>query len=217
MKGLLIKDFKLIKGQQSFLLIIIAISILTTIGDTSFVTTYLSIMGSMFTLSTLSYDEFDNGNAFLFSLPITRTDYILEKYGFALITSVGFWLSGIVIATVAQIFKSTSVTFTQDIIMPALITLPVLFIILAVMFPFQLKFGSEKGRIAIVAVAGAVAFIGVIVFKIAEKFNLDLNFIGSYLQGTDIKILILFVIAASVLALFISFKASLAIIYKKEF
>lgn len=217
MKGLLIKDFKLMKGQQSFFIIIIAISILTTIGDASFVTIYLSIIGSMFTLSTLSYDEFDNGNAFLFSLPITRTDYILEKYGFALITSMGFWLSGIVIATVAQIFKNTSVTFTQDIIMPALIILPVLFIILAVMFPFQLKFGGEKGRIAIIAVSGAVAFIGAIAFKIAERFNLDLDFISSYLQKTDIKILILFVIVASVLALFISFKASLAIIYKKEF
>ena len=33
-------------------------------------------------MSSISYDEFDNGNAFLFSLPITRKDYVLEKYIF---------------------------------------------------------------------------------------------------------------------------------------
>ena len=156
MKGLLVKDFKLMKGQQSFFIIVVLVSILTAVvSSPSFVIAYLSFIGSAFTLSTLSYDEFDNGNAFLFSLPITRTEYILEKYGFALITGGAFWLAGIVIAIITQAFKNPSAT--KDIIIDALAVLPVLFIILAVMFPFQLKFGGEKGRIAIIAAAGAVA------------------------------------------------------------
>ncbi|MFG6392786.1 MAG: ABC-2 transporter permease [Lachnospiraceae bacterium] len=216
MKGLLVKDFKLMKGQQSFFIIVVLVSILTAVvSSPSFVIAYLSFIGSAFTLSTLSYDEFDNGNAFLFSLPITRTEYILEKYGFALITGGAFWLAGIVIAIITQAFKNPSAT--KDIIIDALAVLPVLFIILAVMFPFQLKFGGEKGRIAIIAAAGAVAITGVIIFKISEMFNMDLSLIYSYLQKTDIKTLILAVIVVSVLILFISFKTSLVIIYKKEF
>lgn len=216
MKGLLVKDFKLMKGQQSFFIIVVLVSILTAVvSSPSFVIAYLSFIGSAFTLSTLSYDEFDNGNAFLFSLPITRTEYILEKYGFALITGGAFWLAGIVIAIITQAFKNPSAT--KDIIIDALAVLPVLFIILAVMFPFQLKFGGEKGRIAIIAAAGAVAITGVIIFKISEMFNMDLSLIYSYLQKMDIKTLILAVIVVSVLILFISFKTSLVIIYKKEF
>ena len=87
MKGLLIKDFKLLQGQKNFFITIIAIAGIMAIfmEDASFIIGYMTFVGSLFTLSTISYDEFDNGNAFLFSLPITRKDYILEKYGFGLI------------------------------------------------------------------------------------------------------------------------------------
>ena len=46
---------------------------------TSFPIGFLGFVGALFSLSSISYDEFDNGNAFLFSLPITRKDYVLDK------------------------------------------------------------------------------------------------------------------------------------------
>ena len=82
MKGLLVKDFKLMKGQKNFFLIIAAIAASTAFfsDDTSFFMGFLPFILSMFALSTISYDEFDNGNAFLFTLPISRTGYTIEKY-----------------------------------------------------------------------------------------------------------------------------------------
>ena len=76
MKGLLIKDFKLLKGQKNFFMAITAISIIMIIVSpgTSFPIGFLGFVGALFSLSSISYDEFDNGNAFLFSLPITRKD-----------------------------------------------------------------------------------------------------------------------------------------------
>ena len=73
MKGLLIKDFKLLKGQKNFFMTITAISIIMIIVSpgTSFPIGFLGFVGALFSLSSISYDEFDNGNAFLFSLPIT--------------------------------------------------------------------------------------------------------------------------------------------------
>lgn len=81
MKGLLIKDFKLLKGQKNFFMAITAISIIMIIVSpgTSFPIGLLGFVGALFSLSSISYDEFDNGNAFLFSLPITRKDYVLEN------------------------------------------------------------------------------------------------------------------------------------------
>ena len=84
MKGLLIKDFMLLKNQKSFFIIIVAaaIGMSTLMENSSFIIGYIAVIGSLFTLSTIRYDEFDNGNAFLYTLPITRKDYVYEKYEF---------------------------------------------------------------------------------------------------------------------------------------
>lgn len=66
MKGLLIKDFKLLKGQKNFFMTITAISIIMIIVSpgTSFPIGFLGFVGALFSLSSISYDEFDNGNCF---------------------------------------------------------------------------------------------------------------------------------------------------------
>ena len=140
MKGLLIKDFKLMKGQRNFLLMIIAISIGSAFAmeDLTFLVGYMTALCSMFTLSSISYDEFENGNAFLFSLPITRKSYVAEKYTFALIVSGVSWVFSTVIATIAG-------GGNADVIMAALLIFAVLLLFLAIMLPVQLKFGGEKG------------------------------------------------------------------------
>ena len=89
MKGLFVKDLKLMMLQKNFLLLILAIVIGMMIftDDVIFPLGFLSFIVSLFTVSTISYDDFDNGNAFLFTLPITRNHYVsevfsvLSKYG----------------------------------------------------------------------------------------------------------------------------------------
>ena len=84
MKGLLIKDLKLMKVQKNFFFMIFAVGIGMAVftDNISFIIGYISVVSAMFTLSSISYDEFDNGSAFLFSLPISRKDYVMEKYMF---------------------------------------------------------------------------------------------------------------------------------------
>ena len=86
MKGLWTKDIKLISSQQKSLLAIwiIAAGILITTDQISFAITYTSIITSMIGVSTITYDAFDNGNVFLFTLPFTRKEYAMEKYLFTL-------------------------------------------------------------------------------------------------------------------------------------
>ena len=81
MKGLLIKDFRLMKVQKSFFLLIAVIGVWGTLLSENVTSAigFLTFVMSLFSVSSISYDEFDNGNAFLFSLPITRTTYVVEK------------------------------------------------------------------------------------------------------------------------------------------
>ena len=92
MKGLLIKDFRLLKNQKNFFILVFVMAVFLTItgGDESspatFVLPYVGFVCSFFVLSTISYDEYDNGNAFLFTLPFDRKIYALEKYIFGIVT-----------------------------------------------------------------------------------------------------------------------------------
>ncbi len=188
MKGLLIKDFKLLKVQKnSFLLILciaIGMEIFTNSTSSSFIIGYLSFVATLFTLSSISYDEFDNGNAFLFSLPITRKSYVIEKYGFGMIMGSSFWATfGTLIVILKEIIAMKYVSI--DTIMAAFIILPIVFSVLAIMLPFQLKFGGEKGRIAIICTLVIVFLMGIVITKVSNAFHINLSFLFHQIATLD--------------------------------
>lgn len=217
MKGLLIKDFKLLKNQKNFFIILAAVTIGMSlfISDTSFIIVYLTFIVSSFTLSSISYDEFDNGNAFLFSLPITRKNYVCEKYGFALIIGIISWLFAITIAIIAGLMKDSIIL--KDTIIVALLELLVVIVLLSIMIPFHLKFGGEKGRIAIICTIGIIFVIVFIIVKIAGFLNIDLITMFNNLPKINIDMLIVITSIISLITLSISLKTSVCIMDKKEF
>lgn len=217
MKGLLIKDFKLMKGQKNFFLMIVLIGVwmIMFMEDFSFIIGYMAFIGGMFSLSTISYDEADNGNAFLFTLPVTRKGYVVEKYEFGLLTGGGFWLFATVIVLIAGITKDLMPV--KDMLMTAFLILPVLFLIISVTLPFQLKFGGEKGRIAIIGAAGLLFVIGIAVVRIGEIFHVDLISAFNILPAVSMAVLIAAAIGISVIILLISLRISIAIMNRKEF
>lgn len=217
MKGLLIKDFKLMKGQKNFFMVIVVISLIMTIisPSTSYAIGFLGFIGSLFTLSSISYDEFDNGNAFLFSLPITRKDYVLEKYAFGLVTGMASLLLGTIISLITVIITNTG-DFNEILIM-ACTFIPIILFILSIMIPFQLKFGGEKGRIAILCVMGFVFIIGVLLVKIIEFMGIDLYTLVKNFPQFSTQVYILLFLLFSIIVLTISYYVSLLIMKKKEF
>ena len=218
MKGLLIKDFKLLKTQQKFFLLVLFIAIAVEMfsgSSSSFLIGYLSFMAILFTLSSISYDEFDNGNAFLFSLPITRKSYVIEKYGLGLILESSFWAFGTLIVILKEVIANKYISI--DTIVAAFSILPVIFVILAVTLPFQLKFGGEKGRIAMISTLVIVFMVGIIMTKTANALNINLGSLFIQIATFNKAVLILSIICFTLLALFLSYRISLSIMKKKEF
>ena len=215
----MIKDFKLLKVQKNFFLLIlciaIGIEIFTNSTSSSFIIGFLSFVATLFTLSSISYDEFDNGNAFLFSLPITRKSYVIEKYGFGMILGSSFWAFGTLIVILKEVITHKYVSI--DTVIAAFIILPIVFAVLAVMLPFQLKFGGEKGRIAIICTLVIVFLIGIVITKVANAFNINLSFLFHEIATLNSIILILVIIGITFFMLFVSYRISLSIMKKKEF
>ena len=81
MRGLICKDLRLMMVQKNFLIMLAAVALvsLAAMDDPMFVIMYMTLIFTSFILSTMSYDEFDNGFPFLFTLPITRKLYVREK------------------------------------------------------------------------------------------------------------------------------------------
>ena len=209
MKGLLIKDFKLMKMQKNFFLMMIAIVIAISFfqNEISFPLGFLPFVISLFSLSTISYDEFDNGNAFLFSLPISRKDYVKEKYLLSFLLGFGALILGLLIICVAGFLKGD--TIPADIIWAALI-------IQAIMLPFQLKYGPEKARIALMGTFGLIFVAGVIFVKLTQAAGVG-TVILAKLSALHVGIFAAAITLIAAIFLFLSMQAAIKIVEKKEF
>ena len=217
MKGLLIKDFRLMKVQKNFWILIMAIGIVMELfGDSpSWAITFPTLIIALFSFSSISYDEFDNGNAFLFSLPITRKNYVIEKYCFGLILGLSNWAFFTILTFLLEWIKKK--TGYMELLMTSLLVLPLLFLMLSIMLPAILKFGSEKGRIVIIAVCVLAALFGVAVNNLAEALGVDLAGTLDRMPAVDLGTGIAGVFAASILIMAASIGLGVAIVRKKEF
>ena len=83
MKGLLKKDLALLANTAKVYLAVIAMGIFLGIikqDMRNFVLSWSVIMLGITGLSTISYDDFDNGMPFLMTLGVSRKTYVKEKY-----------------------------------------------------------------------------------------------------------------------------------------
>lgn len=217
MKGLLIKDLRLMKMQKNFfiLIIVIGIGLVLAGNEISFTLVFLSFVISLFSISTISYDEFDNGYPFLFTLPISRSLYVKEKYVLSLILGLGSLILATVICAIITLFKNNIPLF--DLLMMALMILPYIILVQAIMIPFQLKFGAERGRIAIIGVLGAIILLGILIFQGLKILKINFAVIVEQISVLDIRVLGFILVILAVVILFISLIISIKIMKQKEF
>lgn len=217
MKGLLIKDFKLLKGQTKFFLLILAIAAALALfyGEITFPIGFATFVTSAFASSTISYDEFENGNAFLFSLPISRKGYVMEKYGFGLILAAVTWAAITAFVVIVNIVKAAVIS--GDMIFTGFLVLPVSLVFLAVILPLQLKFGADKAKIAMIIGIGILYVAGLVLAETADKLAVSAAWVSEGLANLSEGVIAAFVIAAAAAALAISMEVSLTIVNRKEF
>ncbi len=217
MKGLLIKDLSLIKMQGRFLVIVAFLGVFMALNadNPTFVIGFMSYMGAIFTMNTISYDEFENGNAFLFALPITRKMYAMEKYVFGIIFGGIMSAFSTVLCVIFELCSGFG-NFVS-IAEAALWTIPMLFVMLAVVIPIQLKFGGEKGRIVTIAAIGVAVGLGIAVVKLVNSENFDLNGLYRIVSFLESNFILPAAFLISCALLFVSYRISVHIVEKKEF
>ncbi len=209
MKGLLIKDVKLMLGQLMFLIILAIVGALIVVpgGEFGMGFSYIASVSGLLAVTTINYDSYDNGYSFLFTLPVSRKGYVKEKYVFALLssavvmTAVGLLLWSLVAAshpgkTYAFVKYMKDMWSTYRIILTAL----------SFLLPIFLEYGAEKSRYVILIACGIFMALAAM-FTIGEP-------LGELFEG-GIKGMVSFLLSAALLTG--SYAVSCSIMERKDF
>ena len=209
MKGLFVKDIELMKQQKQFFILVVVMGVILNLagsGSVSFATGYFTIVTAIFAITTISYDEFDNGLAFLMTLPVTRKQYVAEKYLLgAGLTAV----TGVICKGVAELQGCLSET-----IIGSLIYIPLALLMLAVSLPLVIHFGAEKGRY-IAMVMWAIIFA--VVYILIKTMGLSADAVDAWLNGLNRGMVLAGVVLFTVIVYMGSFWIGVRLMEKKEF
>ena len=133
-----------------------------------------------------------------------------------------YWISGIMFLLLGTVISLVVIGITKtgsfnEIFLTAGSLFPTILLILSIMLPFILKFGGEKGRIAIIGVMGFIFVIGLLLIKTTEYLGIDLYVLINKLPKFEPLVYIILFLLLSVVILGISYLISLTILKKKEF
>ena len=217
MKGLFVKDIELMKQQKQFFILVVVMGVILNLaggsGSVSFATGYFTIVTAIFAITTISYDEFDNGLAFLMTLPVTRKQYVAEKYLLGAGLTAVAWgiatITGVICKGVAELQGCLSET-----IIGSLIDIPLALLMLAVSLPLVIHFGAEKGRY-IAMVMWAIIFA--VVYILIKTMGLSADAVDAWLNGLNWGMVLAVVVLFTVIVYMGSFWIGVRLMEKKEF
>lgn len=189
-------------NQKQFFLALggVCILFLAIYEDPLFTISYMMIMLSIFTISTINYDSVDNGSAYLFTLPISRKGYVLEKYVFGILTTLSSMFIVVLLSLAVMVIRHLSFD-PNEWLTVTLVSILFVTIVLAVAIPVQFKFGAERSRMVMIA---AMLIIFLFIYLLTKYFS------G---MGTDIDILIENVMKLAKIGIVLVVLAACAVIY----
>ena len=208
MKGLIKKDFLMIKSNINFILIVALILFVTSLFGNENYLFIPAFVSAMLIFSTFSYDEFNHFDAFVLTLPDGKKNVVKAKYLVAIILII---LSSILtsIITLGYGLYKGEINLKEHIELILGLTSGIMFFI-ASMYPFIFKFGIEKARLGIFI--GVFTITGIITFLATKLDGVSLP-IEAFLNKWWMVLIPLVVIFMSLL----SYKISEKIYLKKDF
>lgn len=218
MKGLLVKDIRFLMGQKASLLVCLGLGVyfLLTGAGISYATVFSIMMAALLSTSSISYDAFDNGMAFLFTLPIQKKTYVISKYIISLLVTVVCGGAISIVAVICSALGVEGIELSQlggGLVMAALMAV----VLFTVMIPIYIIFGGEKARFAMMAIFGGVVAIGYIVGKIVGDMGAKIDNLIVKLGAMNDVQLILTALGVVVVLFAISIGITIKFLERKEY
>ena len=212
MKGLILKDICNQLGQlKAFAMVLIIFIVCFAQSSEGTLTIMCAVYATVMVISNLAMDENSQWDIFALTMPVTRGQLVLVKY----IVAMLYALLGIVVGTAATLvirifgFGSGEAGF-MELMEIAVIGIVIAAIFISVLIPVDFKYGVQKGRLVLFAVAGFIGGGGVLLSGKEEMIDISLSQVGGMSLGIGFIIL-------AVLMLVVSYFISRRVMEKKEF
>ena len=196
MKGLLIKDWKTLVKQTKVML---AITALLACVPSTYMSAFALFYAAMLPITALAYDERAKWDELAAMMPYTARSIVGSKYvlGLTLVLPV------LVLSMLSRLIVHSTPIVSEDT-MALLITACLSLILMAIDLPFMFHFGVEKGRLIYIVLTCVFVITGVTYAgKLADMV--------SGFETVMVSTVPLLLLAASVVALFLSYLISLRV------
>ncbi len=211
MKGLLLKDFCILKKQMKLMVVFVIFYAIWAVAAKmpTMMGTMVILLSIMMPISSMSYDEAGQWYRYAFSLPIPRRTLVLSKYVLGFLVSLG----GLVVSAIGNIIilalTNGENALESWLTIIGFLELGVIF--LSIIIPILFKYGVEKGRLFIVVIA-------VIPSLLVALLGSTLKTSGTLMPSAELLQAILYSSPLFTLAIFlISFRISVGICRKKGY
>lgn len=169
MKGLLLKDYYMtVKYCRMLILMVLIFAAVSAVSNSIFLISYPFIIAGVLPVSLYAYDEKSGWCSYADAMPYSRAQQVSAKY----ISALVFICLVMLICTVGKAITGDS--FIEDFSLLVMLCGTGL-LSAAVLLPFVLKFGSEKGRWAYYAVIIIACVIAAAVFDTGSAVALELT------------------------------------------
>ena len=202
MKGLILKDLLILKNlMRNILFAMLAFVLLSVMMKNYYYAGFIiPFYIVMLIISVFSYDELNNSNGYIITLPFSRKTIVKARYILSLINIGIALLIGLLLS----------------LIIP-LLTVGGVIIVISLLIPFFYKFGVQKGRMMLFIVIIGLSLVIGTVFALFENAKLPIaNFINN-IASLHYLIIIVGIILLILFVLYISYRISCKVYQKKEF
>jgi len=210
MLGLIKKDFLIMKANFKSMAIIFIIYIALAVQGTFDATFVVPLIGIMLFISTFSYDDFNNWNAYAVTLPDGRKNVVRAKYLSSIIFIVILGIISLVLSIAINYTKTNSIN-SEEVISSLMGTALSCVIIISLLYPIIFKFGATNGRIILFGVIFGIAGIGALIAQFV-----DMTFLIDMINELD-NAPIIGIPIISIMFLYISYLIAYQIYQNKEF
>jgi ABC-type transport system involved in multi-copper enzyme maturation permease subunit len=166
MKGLLLKDWYMMKKYCRAYLLIAVVFIAVSLGneDNMFFVFYPCLLCGMIPVNLLGYDERSRWIQYSGTLPYTRTQLVSAKYLIGLFAQMAM----VIVTGIVQAVKmSINGNFVwNDFVVLMLLLLIVATLTSSISLPFIFKLGVERGRTAYYVMVGFVCAASVVASRL---------------------------------------------------
>lgn len=167
MKGLLYKDLCILLKQMKIILIMVAVFCLCASFYNSFTLFFILYISILTPVSLLAFDERSKWDTLAGMLPYSTRSLVLSKY----ICSWMILIYSVILYSIGLVLASPSHSIGEETLLRLAFLVSASLVLQGLYYPILFRFGTEKGRFAMILLAAVAGGVGFGLFPVMLTLN----------------------------------------------